>query len=57
VDIRVRARRDVQVAYCRYTVQAILERGESGRLWEEHEKTIETLVEMRVFLGLEQLNT
>jgi hypothetical protein len=56
MDIRVRARSNVQVADGRNAVESVLERGKGGRLGEEHEQPIETFVEVGVFFGLQELH-
>jgi hypothetical protein len=55
VDVRVRARSNMQVADGSDTIESVLERGEGRRLGEEHEQPVETLVEVRVSFGFEKL--
>jgi hypothetical protein len=56
VDVRVRARSNVQVADSRDAIEAVFERGKSGRLREEHEQSVKTFVEVRVSFGFEELH-
>jgi hypothetical protein len=45
----------MQVADGGDTIESILERGKGGRLREEHEQPVETLVEVRVSFWFEKL--
>jgi len=45
----------VKIANCADATETVLECCKRRRLWEEHEKAIETLVQVRVALRLEKL--
>jgi hypothetical protein len=44
VDVRVRARSDVQVSDGGDAVEAVLKGSKCGGLWQEHEQSVETFV-------------